>query len=101
MNLNLFRVLSPVEQAAQRQYAERDVWQTRCKTLGATIEQIDAYEERAQAFARTTVYSNDRIVAEARRAALEALQQGKPLPADVEVAVQSVWARDLARLLGL
>jgi lipase chaperone LimK len=101
MNLNLFRVLSPVEQEAQRQHADRDTWHVQCRSLGATPAQLDAYEESAQAFARTTIYPNTRIVAEARRAALEALRQGKPLPADAEAAVQSVWARDLAKLIGL
>lgn len=101
MNLNLFRVLSPVEQEAQRQYTELETWRAAAIALGALPEEVDHYDARSHAFARTTPYPNDRIVAEARRAALEVLTQGKPLPTDVESAVQSVWARDLARLLGL
>jgi hypothetical protein len=101
MNLNLFRVLTPAEQEAQQQYIDRQKWRAACTTLGATAEQLDAYETRAREYAITTPYPNTRIVAEARRAALESLAQGDGIPEDIEEAVQSIWARDLARLLGL
>ena len=101
MNLNLFRILSPAEQEAQRQYTELQTWAAACRSLGAAPEELAAYENAAQAYARTTIYPNNAIVAEARKAAQEALARGEPLPQDIAAAMQQMWARELAALLGL
>jgi hypothetical protein len=99
MNLSLFRVLSQVEQEAMRALADRERWVADCVALGASREALLDYDARATAYARTTIYPNSRMQSEARRAALEALQRGETLPADPEVAIKELWARDLARLL--
>jgi hypothetical protein len=101
MNLNIFRVLTLDEQAALQQYADQDEWRIACLALKATPEQIMDYEKSAQAFARTTPYPNSRIIAEARRAAKEALLRGKPMPQDAEQALQAAWADELRRMIGL
>lgn len=101
INLNLFRVPSPAEQEAQRQYTELQTWAATCRALGAAPEQLAAYEHAAQAYARTTIYPNSAIVAAARKAAQEALARGESLPQDVEAAIQQMWDRELAVRLGL
>lgn len=101
MNLNLFRVLSPAEQEAQRQYAELEQWQAACLALGATPAQLVAYERAAQTYARTTLYPNSAIVTQARQAAKEALMRGEPMPQDIAATVQQMWGRELATKLGM
>lgn len=100
MNLNLFRVLSPAEQEAMQQFIDYDVWRLQCMALGATDAQLGDYERSARAFALTTVYPNDAIIATARKAAKEALLRGEPMPQDAEREVQRQFARELAWLIG-
>lgn len=99
--MNLFRVLSPDEQAAMQAYADQEAWTLQCRALGATPEQCATYERSAQAFAATTIYPNSRIVAEARKAALDALARGEPMPLSAEQILQALWSRELARQLGV
>lgn len=101
MNLNMFRVLTIEEQAALQQYADMDEWRIACLSLGATLEQILDYEKSAQEFAITTAYPNSRIIAEARKAAKDALLRGESMPQDAERALQSLWAHELRRIIGL
>lgn len=99
MNLNMFRVLSPAETAALQQFADQERWIVESLAMGASLQALLDYDAQALAYAQTTPYPNQRIVSEARRAAREALLCGKPLPTDVQAAIQTMWARDMARIL--
>jgi hypothetical protein len=100
MNLNMFRVPTAAEQEALRQYAEREQWAVQCRALGASRDAIRAYDAAARAYAMTTLYPNERVVTEARKAALDALLRGDPFPSDPEQALRLLWARELAQLIG-
>lgn len=101
MNLDLFRVLMSADQEAAQQFIDYDLWRLACMAFGVTDTQCGDYSRAARAFAATTFYPNDAVVEAARRAALEALQRGEPLPTDVEQAVQALFARQLAAVIGL
>jgi hypothetical protein len=100
MNLNMFRMPTPAEQEALRQYAEREQWEVQCRALGVSLDTIRAYDAAARAYAMTALYPNERVVAEARKAAHDALLRGEPMPADPEQALRSLWVRELVRLIG-
>ena len=98
--MSLHPILTPAEQEAVRQFAEYDTWRLTCMALGATDAQLGAYERSARAFAATTFYPNDAVIVAARRAAQEALARGEPMPEDAEMAVQRLFAQQLATLIG-
>lgn len=99
MNLNLFRVLTAAEQEAQRALADREAWLAQCEALGASRAALLEWDAAAVAYAPTTLYRNDRVINEARRAVREALMRGAPMPADVATALRELWARDVAGML--
>jgi hypothetical protein len=101
MNLNMFRVLDPNEQAAIQEYADQDEWRIACLNLGASPDQVATYEQSARRFAAASFYPNDRIITEARRAAKDMLLRGESMPQDAEHTLQMLWARELRRMLNL
>src|SRR4051812_2678087 len=92
---------TPAELAAVQAFAEREQWRLECRALGATREQIRSYEESARAFAATTPHPNSVMVESLQRAAIEALARGEGMPTDAEQAIQSMFARELARIFGV
>jgi hypothetical protein len=98
--LSPFLICSVEAQAVYRAYADRERWQTECLALGATIEQVRAYDADALRYAATTLYPNSDVVAYVRRLAVEALRFGSPMPESAERAIEEENKRAMARFLG-
>ena len=92
---------TPTEQVAAQEWIEYDEWRIICSRFGVSDTQCGDYERSARAFAVTTPYTNSEIVAAARRAVLEALMRGEPMPQDAEAALNAGFSRHLARMMEL
>lgn len=73
-------------------------WCLSCRALGATDEQIVAYEQRAQQYARTTVWCNSDVVTVARQCAIDNLVEGQPMPTDIPAAIERAMLRRQLRI---
>lgn len=92
---NPFRVPTPAEVALYEQMAERERWEHACRAVGATIEQIRAFDASALAYAQRTLWPDHQVVEAARAAALRRLMAGEPMPTDAE----ALHAEDRQRAL--
>ena len=95
--INPFVICSTEELAVIRQYADRQVWELQCQALGATIEQAQAWDKQARAYAATTVYPSTDVVAYLRRLAREALARGELWPESIEATIEAENRRQLMR----
>lgn len=98
--INPFVICSEEERRALLEYAYTEAWEYRCMQLGATRDQLLAYDRSIYDYARTTVYPNDRVVEYARKLAHEALARGEPMPASAEAAIEAENERYMLRLVG-
>lgn len=96
--INPFVICSPEELALLQAYVDREKWELQCRSLGATLEQVRAYDASAHAYAQTTVYPNSDVVTYLRMLARNALARGVGFPASIEQALdaEQTYARSLA-----
>jgi hypothetical protein len=80
----LGRVITSVVEA---DYAEYESWVYACLLLGATQEQVRAFNQAAQAYAATTTAPNHAVVERLRFVAKNELARARPFPS-VEEAVE-------------
>lgn len=97
--INPLVVYNTTMHVAIRQYAEQETWRHQCGALGVSGQQIILYEERALAFAATTIYPNSDVVCYLRMLALEALKRGEPMPTDPKQTIEAEDLRQMARLI--
>lgn len=98
--LNPFIICSTTEQAIYRQHADREVWIVLCRSFGADLAVLEAYDHAAAHYAATTPYPASDVIAYCRRLAYEALKRGEPLPETPQQAVEAENRCAIARLLG-
>ena len=84
-------------QESMQSFVDYETWRIACAHFDVTDTQCGDYNRAAVAFAQTTAFPNTAVVEVARKAALEALARGEPMPQDIEAAVQDQFARQLAR----
>lgn len=96
--INPFVICSLEAQSVYRAYADRERWINECQALGATVEQVRAYDADALLYAVKTPYPNADVVAYARRLAREALARGEAMPISVEQAIEAENHRQLVLL---
>lgn len=100
MELNPFVICSTTEQAIYRQHADREVWIVLCRSFGADLAALEAYDQTAAHYAATTIYPASDVVAYCRRLAREALERGELLPETPQQAIEAENRRQLHRLIG-